>query len=142
VPSTERTILSPFTKEYRALGTNIGISHFLECPFLGPNQTNNQSGNLEHNPWFSNLEPLVKPSVKAVPGLGNNASDLLRFPQMRELAGTFEDLLRLSLRNTGPAMSWCVVSGHSFSRKRCREPTAISEDARRNAAVFAMCHGH
>jgi hypothetical protein len=36
VLSTERTILSPFTKEYRALGTLTGIPLFLDCPSRGP----------------------------------------------------------------------------------------------------------
>ena len=36
VLSTERTILSPFTKEYRALGTPTGIPIFLDCPSGGP----------------------------------------------------------------------------------------------------------
>ena len=36
VLSTERTILSPFTKEYRALGTRTGIYQFLDCPSRGP----------------------------------------------------------------------------------------------------------
>jgi hypothetical protein len=36
VLSTERTILSPFTKEYRALGTLTGIPQFLDCLSWGP----------------------------------------------------------------------------------------------------------
>jgi hypothetical protein len=36
VPSTERTILSPFTKEYRAPGTPTSIPFFLDRPFQGP----------------------------------------------------------------------------------------------------------
>jgi hypothetical protein len=36
VLGTERTILSPFTKEYRALGTLTGIPLFLDCPSRGP----------------------------------------------------------------------------------------------------------
>ncbi|OMP02651.1 hypothetical protein COLO4_10932 [Corchorus olitorius] len=32
--STERTILSPFTKEYRVLAAQSGIRLFLECWFL------------------------------------------------------------------------------------------------------------
>jgi hypothetical protein len=36
VLSTWRTILSPFTKEYRALGTDTGVTKFLDCPSQGP----------------------------------------------------------------------------------------------------------
>jgi hypothetical protein len=47
VLGTERTILSPFTKEYRALGTLTGIPLFLDCPSRGPSiQT--QPGNHEY----------------------------------------------------------------------------------------------
>ena len=38
VSSTERIILSPFAKEYRALGTPIGIHFFFERPWKGPVQ--------------------------------------------------------------------------------------------------------
>ncbi len=34
--SAKRTILSPFTKEYRAQATHSGISQFLDCPSQGP----------------------------------------------------------------------------------------------------------
>ena len=35
--SIERTILSPFTKEYRALGTVTGVLKFFGSPLTGPN---------------------------------------------------------------------------------------------------------
>ncbi len=43
VLNAKRTILSPFTKEYRAWGTNSGISQFLGCLLRGPQIIQNRN---------------------------------------------------------------------------------------------------
>lgn len=54
VPRTEQTILSPFTEEYRALGTSTGILNFLACPYRGPPKENKDGQNLA-NPHYSDV---------------------------------------------------------------------------------------
>jgi len=112
VLSTERTILSPFTKEYRALGTPTGIPFFLECPSRGPTNSN---PNLEIRRGVEFCAPevilrisstLIKPCWVRI-GLGNCgmiASTLLK-PRSGDLmlnaTAAQWDELQCSSRNQG-----------------------------------------